>query len=110
MNDGVLQLFVREVDRQAQFGLRAVAELRHALTNAVGAGSTDVHCTEELLAIGDVMLLTTDGVHGALTDGQMAELLRGTDVAAAAANIVNAALAAGSRDDCTAVVAQYTNR
>jgi protein phosphatase len=84
--------------------------MRHALTNAVGAGSTEVHVTEKPVADGDVMLLTTDGVHGVLSDGQMAELLGEGDVAAAAANLVTAAVAAGSRDDCTAVVARYSER
>ena len=32
MDPEVLQLFVQEVDRQAQFGLSAAADLRHAVT------------------------------------------------------------------------------
>ena len=38
MDAGMLQLFVREVDRQARFGLRAAAELRHAVV------SSDMEC------------------------------------------------------------------
>ncbi|MGE3176136.1 MAG: PP2C family serine/threonine-protein phosphatase [Vicinamibacterales bacterium] len=81
--------------------------LRHAVTNAVGAlGGVDVHVTEVSLRPGDVVALTTDGVHGALPPRQMAALLaRRSEPAHAAADLVAAALGCGSPDNCTAVVA-----
>ena len=83
--------------------------MRNALTNVVGTRpSPDVHVTEETLAGGDLLLLSTDGVHGALDDCWLARLLAGTDdLRAMAVGLVDAAIASGSRDNCTAVVARY---
>jgi PPM family protein phosphatase len=84
--------------------------MRHVLTNVVGSRrGTDVHVVEEALSPGDRLLLTTDGVHGVLTNGQLEHLLTMSgDGSAVAAAIVRAALARGSQDNCTAVVAQYS--
>ncbi len=85
--------------------------MRNALTNVVGVGvRTDVHVIEEELRGGARMVLTTDGVHGALDDGRVEQLLGEGDVQAASRNLVAAALAHGSRDNCTAVVAEYGSR
>jgi len=83
--------------------------MRHVLTNVVGSRrTTDVHVIEEPLAKGDRLLLTTDGVHGVLDDRRLEELVAGSDDPARAASaIVAAAIAGGSRDNCTAIVAQY---
>jgi serine/threonine protein phosphatase PrpC len=83
--------------------------MRNALTNAVGArAGAEVHVVEETLRGGELIALTTDGVHGVLDDGRIRRLLaEGVNPAAAAADLVRVALACGSRDNCTAVVAQY---
>ena len=83
--------------------------MRNALTNAVGAlARTEVHVVEEKLAGGEFIAMTTDGVHGVLDESGMASLLsEGWDPAAIATNLVRAALARGSQDNCTAVVAHY---
>ncbi|MGB7218659.1 MAG: protein phosphatase 2C domain-containing protein [Vicinamibacterales bacterium] len=83
--------------------------MRNVLTNVLGARPrTDIHIAEEELGEGDVLLLTTDGVHGVLDDGQLERLLgEGSDPRAVAASIVLAAIGHGSRDNCTAVVAKY---
>lgn len=57
---------------------------------------------------GDIFLLTSDGVHGVLSPGRMLEAAAGADPAAAAVRLVEAALAAGSRDNATAAVLQVT--
>ncbi len=83
--------------------------MRNALTNVVGARRrADVHVIEETLSGGELLLLTTDGVHGVL-DGEELEqlLLDGTDVRGMAEKLVTAALARGSHDNCTALVARY---
>ena len=83
--------------------------MRNALTNVVGAHPrTDVHIVERTLTGGEVLLLSTDGVHGVLGERRLEQLLaEGLDPAPAAAKVVRAALGSGSRDNCTAVVARY---
>ena len=83
--------------------------MRHALTNVVGAHPhTDVHIVERTLTGGEMMLLSTDGIHGVLDDRCLERLLaEGLELADLAAGIVQAALGCGSRDNCTAVVARY---
>ena len=81
--------------------------MRHVLTNVVGAGPrTDVHVIEQPLTGGEVILMTTDGVHGVLDQPRLERfLLEGDDPRAIATTIVASALAHGSRDNCTAIVA-----
>jgi PPM family protein phosphatase len=83
--------------------------MRNALTNVVGAEPrTDVHVSEEALTGGEMLLLTTDGVHGVLDDRRIEELSRaGGRVQDIAVTLVDAALSRGSRDNCTAVVGEY---
>ncbi len=83
--------------------------MRHALTNVVGGRApTDVHVVEHPLDKGARLLATTDGVHGALNDRALEQLMASDkDPAALARAVVAAALDAGSRDNCTAVVVEY---
>jgi serine/threonine protein phosphatase PrpC len=84
--------------------------MRHALTNVVGAvARTDVHVREEFLQANERIVLTTDGVHGSLDDAQLAELVNvGGNPKQVAESLVTAALARGSRDNCTAIAAFYS--
>jgi protein phosphatase len=84
--------------------------MRHALTNVVGSRpATSVHVREVPLRGGERLVLTTDGVHGAVDDDRLADLLAPSTAGKAAADaLLNEALAAGSRDNCTVVVADYT--
>jgi serine/threonine protein phosphatase PrpC len=83
--------------------------MQNALTNVVGRRPrTDVHIAEEPLAGGELLLLSTDGVHGVIDERRLKELLAGEDDPAdVAGRLVSAALTRGSRDNCTAVVARY---
>jgi serine/threonine protein phosphatase PrpC len=83
--------------------------MRNVLTNVVGARSqTTVHIVEATLDGGELLLLTTDGVHGVLTDAWLERALAGQDdLPDMAARIVDGALRRGSRDNCTAIVARY---
>ena len=83
--------------------------MRDALTNVVGGGrNTDVHVVEEVLRGGEMLLLSTDGVHGELEDDRIERLMLDSgDLRSTATGLVAAALARGSRDNCTAVVARY---
>jgi protein phosphatase len=100
---------VLEREPQADPALLAHHPMRHALTNVVGVrGRTDVHVVEQTLADGDVLLLTTDGVHGVVDDERLARLLnREAPLNAMAEDVIAAALKRGSRDNVTAIVAQY---
>lgn len=83
--------------------------MRNALTNVVGSRlRADVHVKEEVMTGGEILLLTTDGVHGVLEARRIVQLLRdAADPSQAAGELIAAALARGSRDNCTAVVARY---
>jgi serine/threonine protein phosphatase PrpC len=95
-------------DPETDRGALAGHPLRNALTNVVGSGTiTRVHVVERPLSAGERIVLTTDGVHGVLTAGEMAVLVAARDARAAAQDLVAAALEHGSRDNCTAVVADY---
>ena len=84
--------------------------LRNALTNVVGARArTEVHVVEQPLAGGELMLLSTDGVHGVLDESRIERMmLEEDDPQAIARRLIKGALARGSRDNCTAVVARYS--
>ena len=57
---------------------------------------------------GDLLLMTTDGVHGVLAADVLASAGRETpEPEALAARLVQAAMENGSRDNCTALVARY---
>jgi protein phosphatase len=83
--------------------------LRNALTNVVGSrAEVYVHLFEGPIRHGDLVLLTTDGVHGVLDEEAILRLVVErvrTRPAEIAENLVASALARGSRDNCTAVVA-----
>jgi protein phosphatase len=85
----------------------ATHPMRNVLTNALGSREdVDVHIQEHDIGPGDSVVLTTDGVHGAIdAAGLLAVLARSADPETAASELVAAALAAGSRDNATAVVA-----
>ena len=83
--------------------------LRNVLTNVVGARvRPEVHVAETTLTGGESLLLSTDGVHGVLDEDRIRQLmLEEEDPQAIARGVITAALARGSRDNCTAVVARY---
>jgi serine/threonine protein phosphatase PrpC len=83
--------------------------MRNALTNVVGARRrADVHVIEEPLTGGELLVLTTDGVHGVLDDEDLEQLLLDAgDVREMADKLVAAALARSGHDNCTALVARY---
>jgi serine/threonine protein phosphatase PrpC len=83
--------------------------MRNALTNVVGAkAKTEVHVAEVMLAGGELLLLSTDGVHGVIDDGRLEQLMGDDDDPQTIAhNVVATALTRGSRDNCTAIAARY---
>ncbi|MCC7415944.1 MAG: serine/threonine-protein phosphatase [Acidobacteria bacterium] len=83
--------------------------MRHALTNVVsGRAGTAVHVIEEALSGGELILLTTDGVHGSVDAPRLEQLLREHDALPdLVAEVIRTALTHGSRDNCTAVAGRY---
>lgn len=83
--------------------------LRNALTNVVGTRPrTEVHVAELTLTGGELLLLSTDGVHGVLDEARLERLLvEDEDPRVIAQAVISTALTRGSRDNVTAVVARY---
>ena len=82
--------------------------MRNALTNVVGVGAcTEVHVLEQTLRGGERLVLTSDGVHGVLDHERVEQLASQGDIRAASQSLVAAALACGTRDNCSAIVAEY---
>jgi serine/threonine protein phosphatase PrpC len=82
--------------------------MRNALTNVVGSRpKTLVHISELVLTGGELLVLTTDGVHGVLSELSLTQLIEQGDPGRIAAALIETALSHGSRDNCTAVVAEY---
>jgi protein phosphatase len=85
--------------------------MRNALTSVVGSKlDVHVHVRERALSASDLLVLTTDGVHGVLCNATLARVCESTPgLQEIAARLVQAAIASGSRDNCTAIVARYSD-
>jgi PPM family protein phosphatase len=81
--------------------------LRHVLTNVIGGKpGVEGEVVKLRLADGDRLLLCTDGLHGPVSDEQIAEILRkNPDAEDACEALIDATLDRGARDNVTAVVA-----
>jgi PPM family protein phosphatase len=80
--------------------------MRHVLTSVIGARpDTEPEVEESAIEPGDVVLLCSDGLHGAMDTTETAALLGSyTAVEGITATLVNRALARGASDNVTAVV------
>jgi PPM family protein phosphatase len=83
--------------------------MRHALTNVVGSRpSMTVNLQEMPLVGGERLILTSDGVHGAVELPQFRQIMaKGGELQSVATTLMNAALENGSRDNVTVVIADY---
>jgi serine/threonine protein phosphatase PrpC len=80
-------------------------DFQSRLTRAIGLDdAVRIDYAQGELQVGDLFLLSTDGVHGVLGGERLAALLRDGDAQAASEAVVDAALAAGSQDNATALV------
>ncbi|HTM21493.1 MAG TPA: protein phosphatase 2C domain-containing protein [Kofleriaceae bacterium] len=82
----------------------------HILSNAVGGSDDDVRPEVAAfdLAPGDTILLCTDGLHGQVSDAEIAAVLgRAPEASAACAELIRRANADRGRDNVTAIVARY---
>jgi serine/threonine protein phosphatase PrpC len=80
--------------------------MRHVLTKVVGLRpELQPSVAECPFVTGDVMLLCSDGVHGAVSEQKLGQLLASRNpVAAVAESVLREALAHGATDNVTAVV------
>jgi protein phosphatase len=99
---------VEEAIRAGQM-TRAEAELspaRNVVTRAVG---TKAEVLPDVVGVrllaGDVLLLCSDGLHGALPDAEIGNML--ADPAVRAQHLVDAALLAGASDNVTAILVRF---
>ena len=81
--------------------------MRHVLTNVLGArDNSEIHIQDHPVAPGDLLLLCTDGLHGALDDTLIQQLLvQQPTIERTAEALVRAAIERGTRDNVTALVA-----
>jgi len=85
---------------------------KNIITNAVGAGQESMRVasrfSSSFAAAGDVFLMCSDGVHGAVNDDDLSLILGLADSAQDIARIiVERAINNNSDDNCTAVVVKY---
>ncbi|MEU7482113.1 protein phosphatase 2C domain-containing protein [Lentzea sp. NPDC042327] len=83
---------------------------RHVVTRVLGStGAGDPDLWVFPPRAGERFLICTDGLTGELADDELDEVLRlHADAAGAAADLVDRAVAAGARDNVTALVVDYT--
>jgi serine/threonine protein phosphatase PrpC len=80
--------------------------MRHVLTSVVGArADTEPRVSERDLAVGDVLLLCTDGLHGALSTAEIGSVLDSDqNVDEMTGTLIDQALANGATDNVTVIV------
>jgi protein phosphatase len=85
--------------------------MRNFLTSVVGRkAELDVTVEELTLADGQMLLLSTDGMHGVLPMESIAAILRtDPDLDRTAQLLITAALGANSKDNITVALARYTS-
>jgi PPM family protein phosphatase len=85
--------------------------MKHLLTNVLGRkADLEIEVNEATLEDGEILLLCSDGMHGALSDDAMRAVLDAEpDLWQAAKRLVQAALDGGSRDNVSVVLAKYTS-
>ncbi|HWK09718.1 MAG TPA: protein phosphatase 2C domain-containing protein [Vicinamibacterales bacterium] len=89
-------------------GVPPPRSMKHVLTNVIGAREqADVHLGEYDLSPGDMILLCSDGLHGALDDAALGEMMSSGAPADIASRMVDGALARGAKDNVTAVVVRF---
>jgi serine/threonine protein phosphatase PrpC len=87
----------------------AAHPLSNIVTNLIGAFDQLVlEERRDRLQPGDILLLCSDGLSSALGDAEMAHILTGSPLAAAANRLIEQALDQGARDNVSAVVVEYT--
>ena len=83
--------------------------MRNVVTQAMGLETIEIHCSEEDLEDGDLLLLTTDGIHGVLDGAAMCSMLSSCrNVEEGARRMIEAALDHGGPDNASCILVRYT--
>jgi serine/threonine protein phosphatase PrpC len=83
--------------------------MRHVVTQAVGVETIEVHTCEEELRDGDLVLLTTDGVHGVLEHAVVCSILANCrSLEDGVKRLIEAALDQGGPDNASCILVKYT--
>ena len=86
----------------------AAHPMANIVTNLIGAFDRLVlEERRDRLQPGDILLLCSDGLSGALTDAEIADVLTGHPVGMAVDGLIERALDQGARDNVSAVVIEY---
>jgi PPM family protein phosphatase len=87
----------------------AASDLGHILTDTIGAGRLGPRIDIERFTLHDrdIVLLCTNGLTDAVSDERIVSTLSGGSTEQQAENLIAHALAAGTDDDATVVVARY---
>ncbi len=82
--------------------------MRHVVTQAVGLETIDVHTCEHDLQEGDLLLLTTDGVHGVVEHAVLCSILANCrTLEDGGKRLIEAALDQGGPDNASCILLQY---
>jgi serine/threonine protein phosphatase PrpC len=85
--------------------------LRNVITKAVGAKEDiEIDVVEQKLAVGDIAIICSDGLHGMLNDKRILEVLTPAPVSLedGASRLIDAANEAGGKDNVSVVLVRYT--
>jgi serine/threonine protein phosphatase PrpC len=82
--------------------------MRHVVTQAVGLETIEVHTCEEQLEEGDLLLLTSDGVHGVLEHAVVCSILANCrSLEDGVKRLIEAALDQGGPDNASCILVKY---
>ncbi len=82
--------------------------MKNVVTQTMGLDKVDVHTSEHRLADGDMLLLTTDGIHGVLEHSAMCSILASCrDLELGAKRMIEAALDQGAPDNASCILIRH---
>jgi protein phosphatase len=84
--------------------------MRGVLMQAIGLhGEVDPHVREEAVLAGDLVLICSDGLYGAINAAAITEALQRTaPVAERAQDLIDHALSAGASDNVSVILIEHT--